>query len=262
MYLEVFSLNLFVYEFPVFGHKRLFSKTGQGLGRIVFLVMGHSTLLSDEAGIKLPAAGQMGMEHRKWKCTVNKICFLVAYVLPVARPAPCSSFWGELGPDRVKMNIAYQFQEVGIFLTENRLVSSLKQVPEASVSDVKVFGVSGQQPLHDERQREPVDLHQEVDVVGHQTVRVEKEGSLLFEVGENFQEELAICLIPESFLSSIAACHSVKEGAGEMNSGRPGHGRDILSTFPTVKPDTDTRGAAHLGERTFMDEYLLSTVPR
>ena len=138
------------------------------------------------------------------------------------------------------MNVTYQFQEVGILLTENRLVSSLKQVSEASVSDVEVFGVSGQQPLHDERQREPVDLHQEVDVIGHQTVSVEKEGVLLFEVGENFQEELAICLIPESFLSSIAACHGVKKGAGEMNSGRARHGRDILSTFLTVKPDTDS----------------------
>lgn len=108
------------------------------------------------------------------------------------------------------------------------------------MSDVEVFGVSGQQPLHDERQREPVDLHQEMDVVGHQTVSVEKEGGLLFEVGENLQEGLAICLIPESFLSSIAACHGVKKGAGKMNSGRPGHKRHLVLTFPTVKPDTDS----------------------
>jgi len=46
------------------------------------------------------------------------------------------------------MNISDQFQQIGIFLAQDRFISVLKKVTAAAVSLVEIPGVSGQQSPH------------------------------------------------------------------------------------------------------------------
>jgi len=46
------------------------------------------------------------------------------------------------------MNIPDQFQEIGVFLTQNGFIPILKKMPGAAVSFVEITGVSGQQAPH------------------------------------------------------------------------------------------------------------------
>ena len=85
---------------------------------------------------------------------------------------------------RVQVNVSTQLAEVPIRLTENRLVPSLKHVPNLFVLAIVVLTIAGQDPLHDAANRIVLHLHQEVHVVGHQAIGVQKKGEFSFLVLE------------------------------------------------------------------------------
>src|SRR5712692_3895741 len=97
----------------------------------------------------------------------------------VARPAPCRGLLAELGTDRIEVNVTEQFLKIGVFLAEDRLVPALKKMADAAVAEVKVLHITGEQSLHDDRERELRYLDEEVEVVRHQTVGVSQEWSFL-----------------------------------------------------------------------------------
>ena len=49
---------------------------------------------------------------------------------------------------RVKVDVAHQLLEVWIFLTENRFVAVLKQVPVPPMAAIEAYGITGEQPAH------------------------------------------------------------------------------------------------------------------
>lgn len=51
------------------------------------------------------------------------------------------------------MNIADQFKQIRIFLTQNRFIRVLKQVPMTAVPAIVADGISGQKPPHDTCQK-------------------------------------------------------------------------------------------------------------
>ena len=44
----------------------------------------------------------------------------------------------QFGPQRIQMNVAHQFEQIGIFLAQDRFVPVLEQVPMAAVVPLKV----------------------------------------------------------------------------------------------------------------------------
>jgi len=52
------------------------------------------------------------------------------------------------------MDVAHQFQQIGLFLTQNRLISVLKQMAKTVVTAVVGDNITGEKPLDDSRYRD------------------------------------------------------------------------------------------------------------
>jgi hypothetical protein len=57
----------------------------------------------------------------------------------------------QASPDRIQVNIANQFKKIGIFLTNNSLVPTLKHMPHPIVSSVEILGIPGMKSLQNLR---------------------------------------------------------------------------------------------------------------
>lgn len=66
------------------------------------------------------------------------------------------------------MNVAHQFEQIGIFLTQDRFVPVLEQVPMAAVAAVETDGMAGQQPQHKAGDRGRTGSQQQMKMVGNQ----------------------------------------------------------------------------------------------
>ena len=89
--------------------------------------------------------------------------------------APGVGPWIERGPQSsgVEMEVAHQFQQVGVAIAENRLVAPLKHVAGLVVSAIVVLAVCELQSLHCPGERMGSGLQQQMDVVGHQDLGME-----------------------------------------------------------------------------------------
>ena len=63
------------------------------------------------------------------------------------------------------MNVTYQFSKIGVFLTKNRLVPVLKELPMTVVSLVEGNCVTGKEACHDRREWNPASLTQKMDMI-------------------------------------------------------------------------------------------------
>ena len=114
------------------------------------------------------------------------------------------------------MNIADQFQKVGILITYDRLVPPLKEMPYLPISPVKILGVSKQKRLHNLAQRDPFDLQKKVDVVFHQCIGIETKGKSGFTIGKVGKESLQVLLIPKYPLPAVPSADHMVKSAGKM----------------------------------------------
>ena len=70
------------------------------------------------------------------------------------------------------MDVSDQLGQVSVTLAEDRLVPALKDVPDVPVPPVVVSAISAENPLHDVANRRLLSLDQQVNMIGHQTVRI------------------------------------------------------------------------------------------
>lgn len=66
------------------------------------------------------------------------------------------------------MNVTDQFLEIGVFLTNNGLVSVLKQMSVASMTSVKPCRITGQQPPHQSGQTRSTTSEQDMGMIDQQ----------------------------------------------------------------------------------------------
>jgi len=64
------------------------------------------------------------------------------------------------------MDVACQFQEIGIVFTDDRFVSVLKEMARPFVSQIKVNHITGEKLLHTSRKRLAASSDQYMEVVG------------------------------------------------------------------------------------------------
>jgi hypothetical protein len=53
----------------------------------------------------------------------------------------------QASPEGIQMNIANQLQKIGISVTNNGLIASLKEMPYPIISPVKIQGIPGMKSL-------------------------------------------------------------------------------------------------------------------
>jgi len=140
------------------------------------------------------------------------------------------------------MNIADQFQEIGILITHDCLVPPLEKMSHLPISPVKILGISKQKGLHDPAQRGPFDLQKKVDVAFHQCVGIETERKSGFTIGKVGKESLQVLLIPKYPLPAVPSADHMVESAGKMYPRSTSHTGNISKKDPCVntelpKPD-------------------------
>jgi hypothetical protein len=91
-------------------------------------------------------------------------------------------------------------------------------MPSPVVRLVKAPHVAGEQRLQDSRRGKPMDFQQQVEVVRHQDIGVERERVALTHSPKGFNECLIVTLPAENLLAVIATGHHVVKQSVGMNS--------------------------------------------
>jgi hypothetical protein len=85
-----------------------------------------------------------------------------------------------------------EFEQMRLLLNDNRLEATLEYVTCAVVPPVEVLGIASVQGMHPPRERRTSRFQQEVVVVSHQAIGVEKPGLIGDAGGEKIQEVTAV----------------------------------------------------------------------
>jgi cytochrome c biogenesis protein ResB len=70
-------------------------------------------------------------------------------------------------PQRIQVNIPYQFQEIWLFFADYGFVAILEKMPGTPVALVKGDSVAGKQPTHENGELNLPWTKQEMKMVGH-----------------------------------------------------------------------------------------------
>ena len=84
-----------------------------------------------------------------------------------------------MSPDRIQVDVSYEFKEVRTFLADDRLIAVLKEIAVSSLSLVEMDGIPGQKPSHHGRDRRRASSQQKVNMVGDEGKRVDRSNCLL-----------------------------------------------------------------------------------
>ena len=117
----------------------------------------------------------------------------------------------------VEMEIADQLQEIGVAITEDRLVTSLKHMPSLVVAVVVVLAICELERLHGARQRDRAGLQQQMEVIGHQHIGIERTAVPAAIAGEPREIGCGIGIVVEDDATAVPTGNHMIEGAGEIN---------------------------------------------
>lgn len=109
-------------------------------------------------------------------------------------------------------------------------MAALQHVTDFSVFTIVVLTVTGQHPMHDAPDGVRLPLNQQMHVIGHEAVGVEKEWQSLLLSFQERKELLIISLIVEDSLPIITARDDVIEATFQLKAWESRHSARIL--FP------------------------------
>ena len=151
---------------------------------------------------------------------------------------------------------------------EPRTEPTLEQMPVERVASIEGLRVTAEQPLHPFGQVLLRRDDQQVEVVAHQAIRMAVPPVAIDGRRDSSEKPLAIDVVEEDRLASVAACRDVKDAVRrpetersrhELESTRPGRAlrrlrrswrtnRRTFVTCPGVRPQ-DEAGSGHAGAR-------------
>ncbi len=116
--------------------------------------------------------------------------------------------------DRVKVDIAYQFQQIWVGIDEQRLVTPLENVAGAGLDKIYPRGLALGDVLHDRGERNVAGLHDYVDMVCHQTEGVDAAVELFYSPLQKEIESQPVAVIEENRESGVAAQNDMIDCTG------------------------------------------------
>src|SRR3989339_866049 len=114
-------------------------------------------------------------------------------------------------PQRIEMDVADQFEEIGVLLADDRFVTVLEEVARALVAEVEIDGIAGQEPAHEEGQTGPARTEQQMNVVGHQRPGEAFGAGLDEELREVDEKPPAVVIVAEDVTAIDSADNHVLE---------------------------------------------------
>lgn len=128
---------------------------------------------------------------------------------------------------RVQVDIANQFEKVGISFAEKRLIAVLEQVPVTIMTSVELLGITGEQSAHDGGDGGCSCSQKKVDMVGNKSPGMTGSRGL----GEDGPETAEkVFVVPGTFEDRVlfyASNNDVMKGAGGIDACFTGH-REVL----------------------------------
>jgi len=111
--------------------------------------------------------------------------------------------------DRIQNNIPHKLQQIALFVNENGLEPSLKDVPNPIMPTIEALGVHPVQMSHPTGQIGIGSLDEQMVVVLHQAVGVTSPVESSNDVPENLQKGEPILVVEKDRLSRIPASRDV-----------------------------------------------------
>src|SRR4030042_3954470 len=95
------------------------------------------------------------------------------------------------------MNVADQFQQIGVLLTDNRFVTILKQMATPAMSQIISDGITRQKTSHKFRKSLRTTKDQDVDVIFHESPSQDSRSCHLPQLTDPGDEILPVLIIQE-----------------------------------------------------------------
>ena len=124
---------------------------------------------------------------------------------------------------RIEVDIADKLGEIGVFLTENRLVAILEELPVTVVLFVEAHGVAGKQTGHDGVKGCPPSLHEEMRVIAEKRPCVAGGMGIGEYLAHPFDEMILVDIITEDQSSFYAADDDMVEDVWGIQTGVAWH---------------------------------------
>jgi len=125
------------------------------------------------------------------------------------------------------MDVADQFQQVGIRIDQKRLEPPLEKMSGALLAPIEILRVAKGKVLDDFRQGNLRDLHGKMDMIVHEAVGVNTVLVALDSRLKKQQESGAIRAVGKDGVATVTAQHHVVKGAGIVDARFAGHGERI-----------------------------------
>jgi hypothetical protein len=182
----------------------------------ILMAVGQS--VPDERPIGLSSWAKLTMKLRQHKGRIHWHRAGPAEIRLMATPGIGPRVQGGADAGGVEMEIAYQFQEIGVAITEDRLVAPLKHMPGLVVVSVVVLAIGELERLHGSRQRDRAGLQQQMEVIGHQHIGIERTAVTRAIAGKPFEIGCGIGIVVEDDGPAVPAGYHMIEGAGEIDT--------------------------------------------
>lgn len=125
------------------------------------------------------------------------------------------------------MDVADQFQQVGVRIDQKRFEPPLEKMSGALFAPIEILRVAKGKVLDDFRQRNLRDLHGKMDVIVHEAVGVNTVLVALDSRLKKQQESGSIRAVGKDGVATVAAQHHVVKGAGIVDARLAGHGERV-----------------------------------
>lgn len=125
------------------------------------------------------------------------------------------------------MNVADQFQKIGVFFTDDGFVSVLEEVAAASMAFIEGDGIAGHETAHDFAEWSGSCSYEKVKMVRDQCPGITLGLGLFENVCKPFEEGLSVLIISEDFSSFDPPGHYVLQDTGSIKSGLAWHDLSI-----------------------------------
>ena len=126
-------------------------------------------------------------------------------------------------PERVEMDVTDKFGEIGIFLTDDRLIPILEELAMAVVSPVERYCVAGKETGHDGMERGPACLYEKMGVIPEQGPGVTGSVGVDKDLPYPFNEPVFIHVIAKDQRPFNAAHDDVVQNSFRIETGMTRH---------------------------------------
>jgi hypothetical protein len=132
--------------------------------------------------------------------------------------------WGEPSAHGVQVQVPHQLHKVRVRLAQDGLVAALETVADQAMPLVEVPGVALLEPLHGLGEGKPPWREEQMQMVGHEDIRVQGESVSLLVACQQLTVAAIVRRVPEYGAPLVTPSQHVVERLWNVDTGWTGHG--------------------------------------